>query len=226
MKSLAVLTANLFGSLALAALPLLAAPATASPLCVSGNLSEFIALGTGGCQIEDKIFSNFAYSGTGAGGAAAIPAFGINVAILDTPKDPGIQFSAPWSVGPGQILDSLIQFVVTVSPGGQAIDDISAAMTGFGHEPNGAVTVVEATSVGNLGLRDDGGTVAFATLTFAPTMGPISVATDIAVAGNSGVAAVSSVTNRFSEVPEPSTLFLLGSSLFALGAMGCLRPKR
>lgn len=106
--------------------------AMAAPILTPGTLADYVALGSGGGQIGDKLFYDFAYAGSGFGGAAAIPAGGIMVTPLFTPSNPGLQFSAAWSVGPGQGLDSLITFNVQVLPGGVPITDLSATMAGYG----------------------------------------------------------------------------------------------
>jgi hypothetical protein len=182
----------------------------------TSTLADYIALGSTGVTIDDKLFFDFSYSGSGFGGAVAIPADGITVTPLTDPLNPGILFNAPWSVGPGQALDSLIQFKVQVLPGGNPIKDVSAEMVAFGTSPDGIITVAETTTFGNLLLHSNGGTVSSAEITFSPTMGVINVAKDISVNGNSGIAALSGVTNRFSEVPVPPAVLLFGTGLLGL----------
>jgi hypothetical protein len=204
---------------------MMAVSALGAPLCIPGTLEDYVGLGDTGCQIDDKLFYNFTYAGTGSGGAAAIPDEGVAVVVFDTPLNPGLQFSAAWSVGPGQTLDSLIQYNVVVLPGGFPIGDISARMAGFGVDQNGVVAVAEVVStldvppevLANLLLFRNGGTVAFQRVDIAPTLGPLHVVKDISVNGNDGFATVSMVTNRFSEVPEPGALLLIGSGLLGLG---------
>jgi hypothetical protein len=182
-----------------------------APLCPSASLEAYVVLGAGGCQIGDKLFFNFTYAGGGAGGAPPIPANGISVVTINTPLNPGLTFSAPWSVGPGQALNSLIQFDVTVLPGGTPIKDISASMVGSGHVGDGVASVTENVTNGgplaSIFLQDDGGEVTNQTVEFPPTIGPIHVAKSISVkGGSSGSAVIASVTNQFSEglVTQPS----------------------
>src|SRR5262245_40409389 len=100
--------------LLLAAVCVLALPslAGAAPLCASGTLNDYIALGPGGCAIGNNTYSDFSsaaslFGGTeiaatdvtvtpaGAGGHSQL-AFGINAA----------------PVGPGAILGILIGYAV------------------------------------------------------------------------------------------------------------------
>jgi hypothetical protein len=195
-------------------------------------LSDLIGLGSTGIRIDDKMFYNFTYSGT-AVGTIAIPDYGITVTTLDTPFNPGLQFSAGWGAGPGQIQDSLIQFDVRVLQGGHAIKDIyldfngAADAAGFAtvseNVTQGLVTLAAPyvftfnTAQGNNSRFVDGAV-------FSPTLGPIHIAKDIQVNGDGvGLATISLVTNRFSEVPLPPSMLLLGSGL--LGFVGIARRK-
>lgn len=176
--------------LAIGLILLVSSPLMAAPLLTVRSLADYIALGSGGGQIDDKLFYDFQYAGSGFGGAVAIPASGVWVTPIITPFNPGLIFNTAWSVGPGQGLDSAISFKVQVLPGGAPITDISATMAGYGQVLDGVVSVSETTNFGNIFLYDtSGGTLASDEITFDPTTGIITVVKDIAVNGNNGVAA-------------------------------------
>jgi hypothetical protein len=182
-------------------------------------------------QIDDKLFYNFFYSSSASGGASAIDADGVTVNPINTPLNPGFAFNAGWIAGAGQTVDSFISFSVKVLPGGGPIADVSAGMVGVGVKPNGVASVAEniymgeaidgTKLIGTIYLFYDGGIQTFDKLDIDPTLGPITVAKDIAVAGNAGSASISYVTNQFSEipVPEPTALLLLGCGLVGLVAV-------
>src|SRR5512139_626619 len=171
--------------------------------CAAGTLADYIAAGA--CTIGDKTFSNFTYAGSGFGGATAIPASGVAVVPQIIGGEIGLLFSAAWSVGPGQGLDSSIGYTVTAAPGNSIVDAV-VTMSGFGHTPGGVVAVSETMDNGaHLFVHDDGGTVSSATVTFPP-VSSITTLKNISVNGNAGVAALSAVSNLFSQSPmQPPT---------------------
>ena len=102
---------------------LLMCPASfAAPLLTDSTLDQYIALGAGGGQIDDKLFSYFSYSVTGtvSPGSAA----GVTVDVISTPFNPGLIFSGPWT-GEGFFVIGLSVFVLA---GGNPMTSLSLSV--------------------------------------------------------------------------------------------------
>lgn len=176
-------------------------------------------------QIDDKIFYGFVY------GSAGIPASEVEVTTLDTPlSNPGLWFTGGWHAFSGQTIDIAIMYFVQVLPGGNAIKDISLLTGGYLLTGLSMAGVTETAYLNNTVIADIQAYKAlpFATANFSPTFGPIKIVKDIIIAAgpNPGdFAAISTVEQRFSEVPAPAALLLLGSGLLGLVGLSRLRKK-
>src|ERR1022692_3141588 len=186
----------------------------------------------------DKTFFNWSYTSSASGGAALIPPSGVAVTPITTPNNPGFLFSSGFGVISNQIQDEFVDFTVRVNLGGHAIDDITLLQLGSGFTGTGSASVAETVCLGDtfadgclhgtiatLSTVDNSTLVKLSDLiTFAPVR-VIDVVKDLELFGGpNGSAFVSGVENQFSEVPEPSTLLMLGTGIVGLTVI--LRRKQ
>lgn len=200
------------------------AVASAAPVCTSGTLADYVALGSGGCTIGDKLFSNFSYASTAGGGASAVAANQVAVSPLVSALDPGILFSSGgWTAFNGQFVDSSIAFDVTVLD--PAFSLVGAELTIAGSKAGSSLGTVGETIVppGGAGMTAILGINNHDTISFGP-VSKIHVLKDILVVAQPGAgnfASISAVSQRFnqtgSDVPEPGTMALMGSALAIVG---------
>jgi hypothetical protein len=93
------------------------------PECAPGKLSDYEQMGSTGCSIGDKKFSNFQYHQ----GAAELPSDAISVTPGTTPvtDDPGLLFEGKWA---SASRGSFVSYIVEVQPNGKPISGASLQM--------------------------------------------------------------------------------------------------
>ena len=212
-------------------------PAAAAPICGTGTLQSYIALGSEGCMIGDNRFFGFTSAQVPDGATAVLPA-AVGVVPLNIPLNPGLRFDVNLNAGARQWLDIVIGYNVTGAPiVGNTLSMSGASVTG-----DGAVTVVEdkclngsfaaagpfactGTAAGLVTYAVVGEAMLVDSLRFAP-VNRIGVFKDIGVDGGlAGSASLISATNTFQVVPEPSTVCLTGAGALLLAAARVRRRR-
>ena len=219
----------------------LVSTANAAPLCVSGTIADYKALGADGCIIADKLFSNFIYASTSGGTGVAVA----DTAVFVTPVVPS--GTGIYSPGPGLIfasdnwfvpsastttasyVDSSFSFTVTALNGsGALLEDGTLTLGQFSVAGTGLVDITETINPASLQLQVDSAGPLVDHKSFAPTS-TVNVLKDLLVAvprnrtgSATGSAQVFSFEEDFSQVsavPEPIGAALIGSGLLALGVL-------
>lgn len=234
--------------LVIAALIALANFASANPLCTSNSIAYYEANYldiNSACQVGDKLFFGFNYSGTASNATAPTNA---QVQITPDPSDPtepGLLFTAPdgtggslWSVsgtssiGNSLFIDSTISFTVAVVGLQPLIIDASLNFNNqFSVSGQGVADIAETAKFNGgpsfVGLGVDSANGPFSSVkTFAP-VSYLTITKDISVlvstprtGTNSGSASITEFREGFSEaIPEPVSMVLFGSGLAGLVAL-------
>ena len=208
--------------------------ASAAPLCtgIGSTMADYLALGSGGCTIGDKLFSNFTFNVTFFGTGADVPAADVSLAPVGAgTSNPGILFSSNAVLVPGadpsalSYVDLGIGFTVSTVDGRNLIEDATLTLSSFAVSGTGRANIGETVTPGSdpalLLAVDSSGPFVDHTL-FTPT-NTVSVLKDVIVSVlpsetvGSGTAQIFSFQENFSQIPEPIGSVLIGSGLLALG---------
>jgi hypothetical protein len=196
----------------------------------------------GGLVVGDKIFSEFDVTGIAAGGAFVPGADSVLVrgGQNDETGDYGLQFRLAWIVGTNQLINANIDFKVSIAPGYDPwfMEDavlflMTAGATGTG-AVNAAELIYDSSFMGNcLAALDvsrefgDGGSDLINQSQFVLD-GELVLAKEIWAetgiiisGGTGGTAQLTEVFMLYSQVPEPTTIILLG-----LGALALIRKRK
>jgi hypothetical protein len=216
----------------------------ATPLCSNTTLNVYIALGTGGCQIGNTIFSNFSYTDSLLSLSdtvdQSVPSSDVDVTIGGTAIAPTLLFTTTnlqWQALDG--FQTLVDIGYTVTaPAATPIESSSSGVTGtvqanggFSSDVNAQLnysfdsTILSPNPVLVPSVCGSSATTCTNTVSSVITLGNVLEVTvgdiitlDSGGSGNSSpnVATLTQVQQTFSEVPEPSTLLVVG-----LGLLGC-----
>jgi hypothetical protein len=219
MKKLLVV----FGFLALGATASFGA-AFSGTQCVAGTtLATLAAFGTTGCEVGDKIFSNFVYTPTGSDPAAGTVAIGIdnNSGI----QQYGLQFQSNGAVWTSA--GFTLTYTVTIDTNLCAACRIFAAQGAFqgALAPNTAAMTMALSGAGTVNLNDLT-TNANTQQIFFPQI----TTTNVTITGTG--ASTSAPIDTFgldvyqTSIPEPISMSLTGLGLLSLGIFGRRRSMR
>jgi hypothetical protein len=200
--------------------------ASAAPVCttVGASLNLYVALGSGGCQMNGLLFSDFVYSYTLTN--SGLPNRGVNVpstsvtVTLDTVNTKW-SFGGNWTTTGTE--SSSLTLTYTISQITNNVNTLKSAFTDS----------ITAPGTISLAAKCTGGTCGSPTnftdtqVSIATTSGPLFISNQVtensnaAIAGATNIVHLSIIDNQFSPtappgVPEPMTTALMGGGLAAL----------
>jgi hypothetical protein len=218
------------------ALLVLSALSFATPVppaaCVDGSLATYIALGSAGCSVGDKIFYNFDFNlfkiydivtPPDASGISIKPDQAGNTMILDftgTPfaalrgglADFGIWYTVKTASG-----DPLIRLGTLTASGGARLDGFASISENVcvGQDLYGAGCATPGQMYVEISSTLSGGVdnVVFA----PPYVSKVAVYKDIIVSAGTGSVGFSQMTQSWTQVPEPGAAFALLLGLSGVG---------
>jgi hypothetical protein len=177
-----------------------------SPVCTTGTLAQYIALGAKGCTFDGDVFANFSYTGNAGNGASAITADQIVVTpLVAIPATAIFNFSAPWRVGQDQTQSAEIKYTI-VPPAGGALPPQLRLTLGAAQVGGiiGSVTVNEPTNVGLLSVFEQCAEVCRANLNALHNFAPVSVVLvtlHVMLSGGTGGALLNQFVTAFDRCP-------------------------
>lgn len=209
------------------ALPILSAPSSRAQIFFPSTLTSMAVLTNSGetLLVGDKLFSNFGISGYNASNISV-------EGIEEDGGDYGIQFQGGFIATNNSLMDVHLTYQVNVEDSGSLISGANLSFNGAVVGPGGGLAEVVESVYTNTGYLY-GQMVVSTTETMSqlstnmvisPPQPQLNIDKDVEdIALTLSYASISTINQSFAQVPEPSTIILVGMGL--LGVWG-LRRRR
>jgi hypothetical protein len=229
-KTFTMMAVSALAVVFLVSIPVSARGQTITNLTAGGTISLATVIDNNlQVQVGDKLFGNFFFSYNDTDGIASDDLTRSNVTLttISNVIGFGLQFQQPLlAIGP-VIKDIVFQYTATVTDPNNLISDIHLSITGSAGN-GGLGTVGEQAFVGGFGATSVGQIQASipglstGSTNIVPPVTELWVQKDVIVTGGSaanGFASISVIDQTYSQVPEPTTVLLVGLGLLGLVAV-------
>ena len=226
------------GFLAIACLGLVRM-ASATPVCSTGTLAAYVALGSTGCSIGTATVASFATL-SGTNGATAINTHAVTVTPGGGTTDPELTFSVSLMATDSTLLESIFTYMIS----GPAFTSDTITLSGSSEDGNGGVSDIQNYCIGGSfgpdGVTGCNGSTSGTLLTLdgiqntdftsIASLSSLSITDDFVLDGGGlGSASGGTFDDQYaatstSPVPEPGAILLTATGL-ALSVFRKFRPS-